>query len=1124
MSGHVATGSMLALALVSASVAAQDTTLAARVVSAVDNTASATVQDSWVRVGNSAAVILREPIALDLRLASVPDALHAIGQAASVTIQTGPDVLASKARVSLHVANVSVADALTTVLEGTGLAAYVSLRGDAILVGRPPREEAAHRQPAATRTLTGEVTDSVSGNAVVSGVVSVAETQVLAPIHNDGSFRIVAPNTAVTLLFRSVGFVPQSVAVPPGRDTIRVVLARDYARLSQIVVTGQATGVERQNLPNSIDIVDSTQLERVPNPTIERAMQGVAPGVHISENSGAPGGGSIVRVRGITSIYGAFTPLYVVDGVIVSDVNLGTGTNGVDHANGTAIEPASDNQDNGDNRIADINAYDIESIEVLKGAAESAIYGSKAANGVVIITTKKGKEGAPQFNITEREGFSQLSHEFGHRCFTEAEAVATFGAVASQTWTPACHDFEKELYGGSPLAYDVSASVSGGAASTRYYVSLLDNYQGGIIPNTDAGKQSLRMNLDQSIGSRLHLTLNAQAVHSERDPGITQNGNNRLPVGGAIAYGGATWLDLQQRPDGSYPENPFDPENNPFQTVALFQNHESVWRSIIGGTATYDLYTSDRQTLRFVGNVGVDLFTQKNDVLAPPELYAEQASALPGASALALSQNQNTNVNVNLVHTYNFSGSRATSQIGMEYETQDLDYDGTLAQGLSDGVQDINQGLSVQVQENRQQVRDLGIFGQEEFLTLHERLLLTLGARADQSSNDGDPSRLYVYPKASASYLLPVLPQIFDELKVRFAAGYSGNEPLYGQKYTALTPGAIAGTVPTFTVEGTTAASNLQPERERELETGIDAAMLHHRLSVEFTLYEKAVTDLLLQRTLAPTTGFTSQFFNGGALRNRGAEISVTGVPVQQVRGLTWTTTATYYMSRCKITSLSVPAFEPSSFLNSQSFGYTFIQPGRSCTQIYGNDTLGAEPGDARLGALGTSVVRPLADAAPNFNASWNNTFDYRLLHVTFLWDAQTGGVLSNISEFEYDANGTSPDYLVARGSGQLTGQQRIMAFPYTARIYLQDAAYLKLRELTVGMDVPSAWLDHIGLHPRSVRLSVSGQNLFVFTPYHGTGDPEVNQVAQSAATEVPWDIWTYPSSRTFWFTVGMGL
>ena len=1118
---HVATRSALALAILSAGVAAQATSPPSRVAITANET-SGTVQGTWVRAATSAAVILKEPISFDLRLAPLQDALRAIGRAANVTIQFGPDVLTSRARVSLHVADVSVADALGTVLEGTGLAAYVSLRGDAVLVGRPPAAESDHRQPSPTRVITGRVTDSVSSNPIGSGEVTVVETQTSAPIHNDGSFTIAAPNAAATLLFRSVGYVPRSVTVPAGQDSVGVVVTRDYALLNQVIVTGQATGVTRQNLPNSVDVIDSAQLDRVPNPTIERALQGVAPGVHISENSGAPGGGSIVRVRGVTSIYGAFTPLYVIDGVIVSDANLGTGTNGVIHSNGTSLEPAADNQDNGDNRIADINPYDIESIEVLKGAAASAIYGSKAANGVVIITTKKGQTGAPQFNITEREGFSELSHEFGHRCFSESQAVATFGPLASQSWTPTCNDFEQQLYGSKPLSYDFSGSVSGGSGSTRYFTSLLDNYQGGIVPNTDAGKQSLRANIDQTVGTRLDMNLSAQLTHSERDPGVTQNGNNGTPIGGAIAYGGATWLNLERQPNGVYPVNPFA-VSNAFQTVALFQNHESVWRAIVSGRATYDLFKTSNQSLQFIGNGGVDIFTQRNAVLAPPELYSEQASALPGASVVSYGQNQNANLNLNLVHTYQFSGSKATTQIGMAYETQDLDYDGTLAQGLAQGVADIDQALAVQVQENRQRVRDLGLFAQEEFLTLSDRLLLTVGGRADQSSNDGNPSQLYFYPKASVSYLVPLLPQYIDEFKVRFAAGYSGNEPLYGQKYTELVPGNIAGSIPTVAIQGATGAANLEPERERELETGIDASTLHRRLNFEVTLYEKDVTNLLLQRTLAPTTGFTSQYFNGGALRNRGAELSVTGVPVQQSGGVTWTTTATYYMSRCQITSLSVPAFEPASFLNSAAFGYTFIQPGRSCTQIYGEDTLGARRGDSKLGALGTSVIRGLVDAAPNFNASWNNSVDYRRFHLTLLWDAQVGGVLDNISQFEYDASGTSPDYLVPSCSGCATGQERITGFSKTARVYLQDVSYLKLRELTVGMDLPPSLVERIGVHSRNIRLSVSGQNLFVFTPYKGTGDPEVNQVVTSAAQEVPWDIWTYPSSRTFWFTVGVG-
>lgn len=1076
-------------------------------------------QSRAVETPRESTNLLGRPARLNVTDVSIVAALIELQTQSGVPLIYSPTVLDAARIVTCRCMSISVDDALDRLLRGTGL--MHSQFHESVLI--EPIPDARLRREAQMRTIVGRVVDSVSAAPVQIGTVSVVGGTAATTIRSDGSFSISTPIRSVALLVRSIGYAPRTVDAPLGRDSVRVSLVRDYFRLEAIVVTGQASGVEKRNLANAIAVVDADQLAQVHSSTVENALQGKVAGAHISSNSGAPGGGNIVRMRGVTSINGAFTPLYVVDGVIVSDVNMGTGTNAVIRANGSSLVPQTGNEDNGDNRIADLNVNDIENVEVLKGASASAIYGSKAANGVIIITTKKGQAGATKVEVSQRVGTSRLDHEFGHRCFTLAEAVATYGSTAANTWNPSCHDFEQELYGQSAGAHETSVSAYGGADATRYFVSLLDSYDGGIVRNTDARKQSARINIDRTFGSRLKVSIGAQGIHTERNPGVTQNGNNGTPIGGAIAYGGATWLDLREQPNGTFPVNPFA-ASNPFQTVALFRNNESVWRSILSEQVSYDLLTTDRQTLRVSSTGGIDLFTQKNFVLSPPELFSEQFAVPPGASVLSFGQNQNSNLNANLVHTYTFAGgSTATSQAGLQYETQDLDASHTLSRGLVGGLSNIDQGLSVAVQENRQRVRDVGLFAQEELLLLDQRLLFTLGGRADQSSNNGDPNKLYFYPKTALSYRVPLLSRFFDELKVRGAFGMSGNEPLYGQKFTELTPGNIAGSIPILAIQGNTGASDLRPERQREIETGVDATLLHGRLNFEATVYQKTITDLLLQQTLAPTTGFASLYFNGGSMRNRGVELSATAVPLQSSY-VTWRTTGTYFRSRCSVLSLPVPAFRPASTINSATFGYTFIEPGKSCTQIYGRDTLGAEAGDAALGAPGTAVMRALTDDNPKFNASWSNEIGYHNVHLNFLLDGQKGGVLANITEYEYDVTGTGPDFLMPRHAGGLTGQQRIAAFAKSSRPYLQDVSYLKLREVAIGVDVPTPTLHRLWGGLSTARIGLSGRNLLTWTPYHSTADPEANQIGRSASQGVPWDIWAYPASRSFYFTVNVGM
>lgn len=975
-----------------------------------------------------------------------------------------------------------------------------------------------------TRTIVGRLVDSVSNEPLRSGQIQVQGTTTGTLVRDDGTFTLVAPLRAVTLLVRNIGYKPRTIPVPMGRDTVRIWMARDNFRLAEVVVTGQATTVERRNAANAVALVDSAQLNKVPTATVERALQGKVPGAHISENSGAPGGGTIVRMRGVTSIIGAFTPLYVVDGVIVSDATLGTGTNAILRANGTQISPTVDNQDNDANRIADLNPYDIENIEVLKGASASAIYGSKASNGVIIITTKHGTVGAPEFSLQQRVGYSELSHKFGTRCFSLAEATQAFGQAGADSYVPGvCHDYEQELYGGKPLAAETSFGMRGGSQSTRYFTSLLVNHVGGIIPNSQADKDALRVNIDQSVGSKVTATLNMEGIHTLRDPSITQNENNGESLPAAFGYGGASWIDLRQRPDGSFPQNPFT-SSNPFQTAALFKNRETVWRGILSGRLSWDILTSEKQTLRFIANGGGDFFNQKNGVYAPPQLFAEQISGLPGAAALSYADSRNANMNANLVHVLNFgTGNTATTQFGAQRETYDLQVARTLTKGLAGSLNKIDAGLSTQVQEQRARVRDVGLFAQEEVLLLDQRLLLTLGARADQSSNNANTTKLFYYPKAAASYRFSNLLPWLDEFKLRAAAGESGNEPLYGQKFTELVTGNMGGGFATQYLSATSAgASDLHPERQREIETGFDATMFNSRANIEFTVYDKKVSDLLLQRTLAPTTGLTQLVFNGGSIRTRGLEVAATVFPVQH-GDFTWTTGGTFALSRCNVLSLPIAPFAPTAFLNSAQFGETFIQPGHSCTQLVGNDSLGAEAGDSKLGPLGSLVVRQISDATPTFNASISNTIDLKPFHLYFLFDGQKGGALLNVTELEYDFSQTSPDYSHPRSPGELTGAERVAAWSKTARVYLQDISFIKLREVTLSYDLPQDLIQRLGSRVRYAKLTASGRNLITWTGYQSTGDPEGNQTQRSAASGVPWDLWAYPPSRIFWFGVDVG-
>src|SRR5512144_2807404 len=254
---------------------------------------------------------------------------------------------------------------------------------------------------AQVRQITGRITNAQTEQGLPEATIAVIGTQIVAQAGNDGQFVLNAPERHTTLVVRAIRYKRQQLTVPLDQQTVDVALEPDVFKLEEIVITGQATGVEKRNLANAVATVDAGELTRAPTSTIESALQGKIPGATIQANSGAPGGGLQVNLRGVSTIIGDLEPLYVVDGIAVSDVAIPNGANAVTQAQAGG-NPR--NQDNAVNRIADINPDDIERIEVLKGGSAAAIYGSKATNGVIFITTKRGQVGKPQFNFTQRLG------------------------------------------------------------------------------------------------------------------------------------------------------------------------------------------------------------------------------------------------------------------------------------------------------------------------------------------------------------------------------------------------------------------------------------------------------------------------------------------------------------------------------------------------------------------------------------------------------------------------------------------------------------------------------------------------------------------------------------------------
>ncbi|HEX5754639.1 MAG TPA: SusC/RagA family TonB-linked outer membrane protein [Archangium sp.] len=965
---------------------------------------------------------------------------------------------------------------------------------------QPAATVAPAATPANMRKISGKVLDALTNDGlpltrvIIKGTTKGVETEL------DGSFSLDIPKGPVTLLFSSQDHKDREVVVGANRDTVTVSL--DATFVEEMVVVGRASELARKHLANSVASVNNEDLNRAPASTVDQALQGKVAGANIQSNSGAPGGGMQLRLRGVSTVNGSSAVLYVVDGVLISDVAIASGvyqlTESVRGSNPSAT------QDNQVNRIADLNPNDIESIEVLKGASAAAIYGSKASNGVVIITTKKGKAGAPRVDVTQRVGMYALSNTLGSRPFTSREdVVARYGeSVAAQYWTGKTFNQEALLAGRRDISYETLASVSGTSGDTRYFASAQVRDDKGIIQNTGYQKQSFRLNLGQKLGSDLEVNASANLVHTLGNRGLTNNDNTNITYYMALAST-PSFVDLNANSAGVFPANPFvSSKANPLQTAALMTNDEDVWRLLGSADAVWNAYKSETQSFKVLANLGVDRFQQQNKIFSPSTLAFElPLDGLPGTSLLGSSEVLNINTGVNLVHNYKPAGGavNATTSAGFQYEQSGVDSLYVRSSGQIADQQNVSSGTQLSVRQNRQLVRDRGFYLQEEMLLLNEHLTLVGAVRGEQSSANGDPNQLFFFPKLATAYRFEPFHPAINEFKVRLAYGETGNRPTYGQNYRSLSSINNIEGLPAILGTGVAGSPDIRPERQREFELGLDTMLFNGNAVVELTLYQRNIYDLLLPRTIPGSTGFTTEYANGGEMFNRGVEAMLQVTPVRTT-DWEWTSNTTFTLNRSQVTSLPegdvpIPVF-------GTSLGEFRLQEGASATQIVGD-----------VVENGKSVLKKIGDTEPAFRMGFTNTVKYRDFSLSFLLDWQQGSDVINLTRFLYDANKNSVDY-VARGA------QRQKDWLTNAAVYVEDASFLKLREVTFSYNLPQSLLAKAPV-VKSARFNISGRNLLVFTNYSGL-DPEVSNFGNHPIARNV-DVAPFPPSRSFWTSLDVG-
>lgn len=944
-------------------------------------------------------------------------------------------------------------------------------------------------------TVSGTVTDGKK-TPIVGASIKLRNTLIGTSTDPSGKFTLSLPAASGVLEISSIGFQTRTINLTEANLTdIVIELTEDVGKLEEVVVTGLATSVKRRNLANAVATVSSKELAgTAPAQTLDAALNGKIPGAYINANSGAPGGGISVKLRGVTSIFGNTQPLYVVDGVFIDNSSTPAGLNVVTAASGAGN---TSNQDNPSNRIADLRPEDIENIEILKGASASAIYGSKAAAGVVLITTKRGRQGQTRFNVSQDIGFVKARKLLGARTYT-AERVDAMGWDVDEFNAAQAagkiYDYEKEIYGETGLTRNTALSMNGGNDRTTFYFSAAQKDEEGIIKRTGYRNNSLRLNLDHRITDNIKVGLTTNYVNSSADRGLTQNDNAGVTFGVALSSTPG-FTNLFPDENGNYPRNPYG-ASNPVETRDLMTNNEKVNRFVTGVNFDALLYKTGKSATRLVARGGVDYYNLKTNALFPASLQFQQVAR--GTSIQGFANNLNTNYILSLVNNFTPSDNIGfNTSLGITQEKREFDNLLNVATQVISGQSNVDQAGSLSATQFRTKNKDDGFFIQEE-VTILDAITVNAGLRMDKSTNNGDPDKYYTYPKASVSWNLTRLGlgsgTFFDNLKLRAAYGEAGNFPAFGSKFSSLIVANIEG-LPGSLVSLQRGNANIEPERQTEFEAGLDFSLLGNRLSVEMSVYNKVVKDFLLQRTIAPSSGFSTEWVNAGDLRNRGIEIGVNALVVNNTT-IRWNSTVNFWKNKSKVTRLDIPTTVLGAFGN--TLGTFRIEEGASATQIVGIDN---------------GPARKLGDQEPDFQMNfWNELVLWKNLSLRFLLHWKQGGDNINLTELLTDLGGTSNDYdddetgPEGKPNGIADALDRIGALGSTASIFVQDATYLRLREIALYYNIP-----YTNKLIKGMRVGVSANNYWTRTNYKSY-DPETSNFGSGFSTGV--EVMPFPASK----------
>ncbi|MDR6803944.1 TonB-linked SusC/RagA family outer membrane protein [Dyadobacter sp. BE34] len=977
--------------------------------------------------------------------------------------------------------------------------------------------------------VTGKVTDK-DGVEIPGVSVSVKGTSQGTSTNEKGTYSVQAGPGAV-LVFSFIGFKKQEVVLGNQRSNVNVQMEADVSMLDEVVVTALGQTQEKRAIGYSVQSIRSDEIKESGNPNMVGALQGKIAGAVITGSGGAPGAGVNIILRGITSLSGSADnqPLFVIDGIIIS--NATTAGNPLPSAG--SASPGASEQFANTNRAADINPDDVESVSVLKGPAATALYGLRASNGAIIITTRRGKSGKLNVSLSLSGGVDVLGKSpdiqtrflqgrFGEFIspteVRQRTPYQSFGPSVIGNTTDRIYDNFRGFYQ-TGFRTNNNITLTKGSEKGNIYVSAGHNYQQGIVPATYFERTSAKIAGTYNFTKRFSASGSFNYIRS---------GGKRPPAGdksvfSALSYWPNTYdVNDYLNPDGSYKNLLPGFTDNPVYLVKKSPRIDAVNRYIADVTLNYNI--TDWLSAKY--QITMDAFNERRK--RQVDSTFDVGTAVKG---FLIEENINyREINSNLYLT-------ATKQFSENWNGSLMVGNSVVGSKRPDSYYERGEGWKapftdeISSYRNQQkrfysplQYRIVSFFADAK-LSYKDMLYLNATGRNDIVSTLPKANNSFFYPSFSAGYIFTEnLPKnnilSYGKLRASWAQVGKGTDPyVIGVYYELADNFPFGNTVPGYVRRSTTAADNLKPERTTSIEFGTELRFFRNRLMLDATYFTMDSKDQIVRAPVSNVSGYSFYYTNIGLIRNKGIELLATFKPVQTAR-FNWDMSLNFTKMSGKVIEMP-EELEEISYFDNGSRGVLKVREGSKLGELWGLDYLRAPDGQLLIQPNGfpltSQVTVPWGNALPDWTAGLTNSFNYRGIGLSFLLEWRQGGDVVDLGERNafragsIEITGRRYERVVFKGVVEQKGADNSVTYvpntksvvlddafynPSTARYMgnsaqfnIQDGSWFRLRTVSLSYAIPKAALAQ-SIFKGGVRFNFTGTNLFLNTPFRGY-DPE---------------------------------